>query len=410
VGDCTHCGKAAGWFRSRHNECERKYHAGIERMGPLGREAIRKSGDLAVLAKRAQALAAASFIKDNEIEGVLIKAWEDVVQAALEDGVLTLEEEESLVRAQRHFGWEQHQLNVNGAYTRLVESGAIRDVLDGKLPARFQAEGPLPFNLQKGEQLIWAFTDVKYYEVRTRRSYVGGYQGVSVRIARGVYYRLGGFRGDPVVSPETIHVDTGVLGLTAKHLYFAGPVRSFRVRYDKIVSFTPYSDGIGFQRDAATAKPQALLTGDGWFPYNLVTNLANIHAGRAPAGTGAGAEDAADTDDDDSFELPVVGESHYQKAIESACGGPDTDGVDKIVEASLILEDSNPHDPRAVRVDIYNRTVGYLSRADARRFRASLKPALSRTETITCKARIRGGWDRGEGDRGNYGVWLNLSI
>ena len=27
-------------------------------------------------------------------------------------------------------------------------------------------------------------------------------------------------------------------------------------------------------RDAQTAKPQTFRTGDGWFPYNLVTNLA----------------------------------------------------------------------------------------------------------------------------------------
>jgi len=46
------------------------------------------------------------------------------------------------------------------------------------------------------------------------------------------------------------------------------------VPYSKIVSFTPYSDGIGIQRDAASAKPQTFVTGDGWFIYNLVVNLA----------------------------------------------------------------------------------------------------------------------------------------
>jgi len=36
----------------------------------------------------------------------------------------------------------------------------------------------------------------------------------------------------------------------------------------------PYSDGIGIHRDAASAKPQIFVTGDGWFTYNLVVNLA----------------------------------------------------------------------------------------------------------------------------------------
>ena len=44
--------------------------------------------------------------------------------------------------------------------------------------------------------------------------------------------------------------------------------------YDRIVSFEPYDDGFGIMRDAQTAKPQMFRTGDGWFPYNLATNLA----------------------------------------------------------------------------------------------------------------------------------------
>ena len=35
-------------------------------------------------------------------------------------------------------------------------------------------------------------------------------------------------------------------------------------------------DGFGIMGDAPTAKPQTFRTGDGWFPYNLVTNLAQM--------------------------------------------------------------------------------------------------------------------------------------
>jgi len=71
-------------------------------------------------------------------------------------------------------------------------------------------------------------------------------------------------------------VDSGVLAFTTKHLYFSSPSKRFRIRYDKIVAFEPYEDGIGVQRDAASAKPQTFITGDGWFTYNLVANLARM--------------------------------------------------------------------------------------------------------------------------------------
>ena len=98
--------------------------------------------------------------------------------------------------------------------------------------------------------------------------------GLSIRVAGGLHYRPSTFRSQPTLWEETVHADTGLLGLTTKHLYFAGARKKFRVRYDKIVSFEPYEDGFGIMRDAQTAKPQTFRTGNGWFAYNLAANLA----------------------------------------------------------------------------------------------------------------------------------------
>ena len=70
-----------------------------------------------------------------------------------------------------------------------------------------------------------------------------------------------------------MHVDTGLLAVTDKHIYFHGSRKAFRVRFDKIVSFDQFSDGFGIMRDAQTAKPQPFRTGNGWFGYNLATNF-----------------------------------------------------------------------------------------------------------------------------------------
>ena len=75
---------------------------------------------------------------------------------------------------------------------------------------------------------------------------------------------------------QTVHADTGLLGLTTKHIYFAGSRKRFPVKYDRIVDFEPFSDGSSIMRDAQTAKPQTVRTGDRWFPYNLAANLAQI--------------------------------------------------------------------------------------------------------------------------------------
>ena len=118
--------------------------------------------------------------------------------------------------------------------------------------------------------------NVDYQETVTRRERRGSSHGLSIRIARGVYYRPSAFRSRAIEWEETVHQDTGLLGFTTKHIYFSGPKKKFRVRYDRTVDFQPYDDGFGIMREAQTAKPPSFRTGDGWFSYNLAVNLAQM--------------------------------------------------------------------------------------------------------------------------------------
>ena len=71
----------------------------------------------------------------------------------------------------------------------------------------------------------------------------GTSHGVSIQVARGLYYRPSTFRSRAIEWEETVKADTGLLGLTTKHLYFAGNRKKFRARHDRIMSFDPYEDG-----------------------------------------------------------------------------------------------------------------------------------------------------------------------
>ena len=128
---------------------------------------------------------------------------------------------------------------------------------------------PLPHQLEAVYEYFWVIQDMDYLETVVRQERRGSSQGLSIRVARGLYYRPSTFRSRPIEWEETVHAGTGMLGLTTKHIYFTGSRKLSRVRYDKIVAFEPYSDGFGIMRDAQTARPQTFRTGDRWFPYNL---------------------------------------------------------------------------------------------------------------------------------------------
>lgn len=105
----------------------------------------------------------------------------------------------------------------------------------------------------------------------------------------------------------------------------------------------------------------------------------------------------------------VVGESHYQPALEAASGGRTTEGAAcPLVTALLVREPRNPYDARAIRVDVGGAPVGYIPRDWTEAFHPVLNELDGVRALATCRAWLTGGWDRGGLDRGHFGIRLDL--
>ena len=114
----------------------------------------------------------------------------------------------------------------------------------------------------------------------------------------------------------------------------------------------------------------------------------------------------------------VVGESHYQAALEAICGGKGEEASDIEKWAHVIPEPDNPYDRNAVAVYIEGQKIGYLPRADAAPYAVLLGHIWSRYHCRgVCRARISGGWKRVHEqksggtwtDEGSFGVTLALA-
>ena len=103
-----------------------------------------------------------------------------------------------------------------------------------------------------------------------------------------------------------------------------------------------------------------------------------------------------------AFAVDVVGVSQYQRVLEAAA----EEGA--VVDALLVLEDSNPYDDQAVAVRVNGARAGYLSRANARLYRADLAAAGRSDLIVRCKARIVGGFETRDGSRAHFGLKLDL--
>lgn len=110
------------------------------------------------------------------------------------------------------------------------------------------------------------------------------------------------------------------------------------------------------------------------------------------------------------FAVTVKGEL-YQEAIrqliqENAVNA-DSDPNAQIFQAHLMPDNDNSCDSGAVRVDINSRTVGYLSREDARNFHRRLDEKQLSNRITICNAIITGG-NEVDGKTFNYDVKLDI--
>lgn len=76
--------------------------------------------------------------------------------------------------------------------------------------------------------------------------------------------------------------------------------------------------------------------------------------------------------------------------------------------AILIPESDNKYDKNAVRIDVNELTVGYLSRNDAIIFRELLKANNLENQITICNATINGGFVMDNNKKASYGIFLKI--
>jgi hypothetical protein len=274
MGTCKYCGQSAGFLKSEHTECVSKHNTGLITITKNISDAIQKESDFSFLDKEIAFIQKENFINENDKLKCFIDAFDQTVVLFLDDGILTEKEEELVTRFNEYYNIEKESIDKHGSVQKIVKASILRDLREGKTPtSRLNITGTLPFILQKSELLIWVFQNVGCCEQRTKTTYEGRSSGVSFRIAKGVYYRTGAFKGNPVQVNEMRAIGIGLFAVTNKNLYFSSSIKSFKIPIDKILTLNPYEDGIGIQKDGASSKPLIFTDLDSWFVYNLISIL-----------------------------------------------------------------------------------------------------------------------------------------
>lgn len=235
MGICSLCGQKAGWFEDIHAECKTQFDTGMMKIVALSAESItHTTPDWQRLQAECAELAQEAHVSEFWLRVAYARAYGQVLTHYLEDDLLDESEEQHLTDYQHAIGLTQAELDgVGGFLSTMGKAATLRDLMHGKLSTRFSTAGLPALNFQKDEQVLWAFSNCELLEDRIKREFVGKSSGFSVRISKGVYYRVGAFRGTPIERSERTSLDTGMVVMTNKHIYFSGSKKTVRHPYQK---------------------------------------------------------------------------------------------------------------------------------------------------------------------------------
>lgn len=151
---------------------------------------------------------------------------------------------------------EKLQRTAKGLEVDLKYDAETKNYLD-KLRLYWSLENePLPvltlnINLQKNEVCHLKISNVHWCEMRVvRHSTTRTGYSASVRIAKGIYLRSSTYRPQSYSTEQLKQIDSGTMYITNKRILFTGINKNHNIRFDKIVEFNPYKDGIEIGKDA----------------------------------------------------------------------------------------------------------------------------------------------------------------
>jgi hypothetical protein len=301
MAKCIYCGENAGFFSKYHEACfteaEKNRDLGVKNIGTLIEVAVKDKQSSSELRSQFSKIASQYKLSQELVGQTLLGKVDELSrQEPLET---TAAEylfqlcEDVLGKAEKVLPGSPFYPSYDLTLVNLGHSRRLWLIMQGK---KVESATPCDIVLQPGEHWLAEFGTVLYRKSVMVSSHTGGYNGVGVRVASGLYYRFGGYAGHTVSSPEMQNVDSGFLVLTDKGMYYAGQQTTFRIPYNSILRFKAYPDGLGFFRSVGGGREEvftvinAILTSAstsgaayhpenavtlhvGWFLYNLVTFL-----------------------------------------------------------------------------------------------------------------------------------------
>lgn len=143
-------------------------------------------------------------------------------------------------------------------YANAQKEFSYFNLLDSIDRGHFPSVNPRGVILKNGESAYFEAPGYLLEERVIKREIVGRSQGVSIRLMRGVSYRVGSSRGTIQSQTGLVNVSSGNFVITNSRLMFSGQNKSFAHDFSKLIDIQMYADAIQF---SVTNRQKPIIVG-----------------------------------------------------------------------------------------------------------------------------------------------------
>jgi hypothetical protein len=279
MADCLICGKPLGFWHSCHAACESALASAKSDIETIFVGFTVNLNDNTApspvslqesVSRRAQQF---GFTEDA-VSQVVLAGLTAAAKTAFSERDVSDRELEKIATIVAAFNIRPNTIAGSAAFAILTQVMTLRDLRRGLLPTRHRSGAGSSIVLKVGDQIIWSFGNSTRLEMKTAAHYEGGSQGVSIRIVKGISYRVGAFKGRRVETNSLANCGAGSLVVTNKRVQFLSPAGNKSIDISAIEVVDRYSDGIGIT--PKHGKAQFFIGVEPLFAADLILSAATF--------------------------------------------------------------------------------------------------------------------------------------
>ncbi len=237
---CPHCRHPGPWASPEQTHAWEGARDARLRYSELLKQLV-SGGSTTALAPMLKETAPRTWYTQAELQQIALREFDSFARTALDDKVLTEDEEHRLGELVVALGLSWH--DIFATQPDLADGIVIGRANDGRLPV---VDGPDV--LLKDTEVLHAQYPASLMKEVTIRQWRAGSRGISLPIGKTrARVRFGATRGQSVVVGTEMQVaDEGLLSVTSTRAIFTGARKTIEMQYKKLANLSVFTDGVQF--------------------------------------------------------------------------------------------------------------------------------------------------------------------